>query len=411
MPRPKHDGTPARAPRRRRLTERMVDRARPEAAAYAIWDTRQRGLALRVQPTGQRSWKAVYSIHGRPRWLHIGDARAIGLADARRIAAQVAVAVFEGKDPVADKRAERGNLSFGELAQQYLDEHAKRRNKSWRQADRHVRRHLIPKWGNLDARSITRADVKRVIGGIEAPMLANLVLAAASAIFSWAIKQDVVATNPCKGVDRHATNSRERVLSDRELLLFWRAFDGAGLLRASALRLILLTGQRPGEVCHMRREHLRDGWWEMPGKPDMATGWPGTKNGASHRVWLPEAAWDIIAELMDGEAPTGFVLASQRGGPVGDLAGAMRAMCKAIGAERITPHDLRRTHGTTITGLGFGREAMNRIQNHREGGIADVYDRHRYEAENRRITEAVAAHIVAIAEGRQRPDNVVRLQT
>jgi hypothetical protein len=48
---------------------------------------------------------------------------------------------------------------------------------------------------------------------------------------------------------------------------------------------------------------------------------------------------------------------------------------------------------------------MNRIQNHREGGIADVYDQHRYADENRRIMEAVARHIVALAEGG--PDNVV----
>jgi hypothetical protein len=57
---------------------------------------------------------------------------------------------------------------------------------------------------------------------------------------------------------------------------------------------------------------------------------------------------------------------------------------------RAVPHDLRRTHGTRITGLGFGRPAMNRIQNHREGGISSVYDRFEYAAENQKIMEAVA---------------------
>jgi integrase len=59
-------------------------------------------------------------------------------------------------------------------------------------------------------------------------------------------------------------------------------------------------------------------------------------------------------------------------------------------SEKATPHDLRRTHGTTVTGLGFGRDAMNRIQNHREGGIASVYDRHQYAEENKKVMEAVA---------------------
>jgi hypothetical protein len=53
------------------------------------------------------------------------------------------------------------------------------------------------------------------------------------------------------------------------------------------------------------------------------------------------------------------------------------------------PHDLRRTHGTTITGLGFGREAMNRIQNHKECGIGSFYDRYAYADENKRIMQSV----------------------
>ena len=54
-------------------------------------------------------------------------------------------------------------------------------------------------------------------------------------------------------------------------------------------KVLLLTGQRPGEVAHMRYEHVKDGWWELPGAPDAATKWPGTKNAQTHRVWLPQA--------------------------------------------------------------------------------------------------------------------------
>jgi integrase len=86
----------------------------------------------------------------------------------------------------------------------------------------------------------------------------------------------------------------------------------------------------------------------------------------------------------------------------------MRDLCRKLGIERATPHDLRRTHGSTITALGFGRDAMNRVQNHKEGGIADVYDRHTYETENKRVMEAVAERLIALAEGRP-DDNVVPL--
>ena len=87
-------------------------------------------------------------------------------------------------------------------------------------------------------------------------------------IFSWAVKQEILAANPCKLIERNATRSRERVLSDSEVPRFWSAFDDAGLVASSALEVILITGQRPGEVAHMRHEHIVDGWWQMPGDPD-----------------------------------------------------------------------------------------------------------------------------------------------
>jgi integrase len=410
LPRPNLDGTPARAPRRHKLTDAFVKRLRPEGRAYAVWDTHQKGLCVLMQRTGSASWKVVYT-HGRPRWYHVGSTRAVGLSDARKIAAKVMLEVATGRDPVAERKAERGAGTFAELATRYVEHHAKKRNKSWDQADYLVRRHLLPRWGKLDARSITRADVRQAMERITAPITANQTLAAASAIFSWAVKQEVVAANPCRGVDRNPTKDRERVLSDAEVPLFWGAFNSAGLVRSSALKIILLTGQRPGEVSCMCREHIVDGWWQMPGDPDLKLGWPGTKNKQNHRVWLPERARAIIAELTDGGASTGFIFAGPRGRAVDGLDAAMRGISKRLGVEPVRPHDLRRTHGTMITRLGFGRDAMNRIRNHVEGGIASVYDRHQYADENKRIMEAVAARIMALALGEGGADNVVRFRT
>jgi integrase len=170
-----------------------------------------------------------------------------------------------------------------------------------------------------------------------------------------------------------------------------------------ALQVLLLTGQRPGEVTHMRHDQITDGWWTLPGAPDAEHKWPGTKNGATHRVWLPQSVRDFIAQLNYGD-DSGFVF----GQPLA-LDATMRNICKRLAVARATPHDLRRTHGSTITSLGFGREAMNRIQNHKEGGIGDVYDRHEYGAENKRVLAAVAGHIVALTQGSAGPTNVVRV--
>jgi integrase len=227
-----------------------------------------------------------------------------------------------------------------------------------------------------------------------------------SAVFTWAVDEELVATNPCRGVKGNPTKSRERVLADSELPRFWAAFDATPGLGA-ALKAILLTGQRPGEVMHMRREHIVDGWWTLPGEPVPTLGWPGTKNAQAHRVWLPAP----VQALLGGDEhapPGGFVFANPRGGPVRGLDGAMRAICAKLGVERATPHDLRRTFSTTVTGLGFGRDALNRVTNHREGGIASVYDRHGYADENKRVMEMTAARIMKLVEGRG-GDNVIPL--
>ncbi len=392
--------TSRKAPNRHKLTAATVARLQPARRAYAAWDAHQRGLAVLVQPTGHKAWVVVYRFMRRPRWYTIGNADVISLADARKLAARILLEVVTGKDPAAEKRASRSAGTFAELAARYVGEHAKLKNKSWKQAEALVTRNLLPRWGKLPATTISKADVKAMMARCASLTVANQTLAAASAIFTWAIKEDVgdIKLNPCSHVARNATQSRERVLTDAEIAKVWRAFDDAGLVAGTALKLILLTGQRPGEVCAMRIEHISDGWWTLPGQPLPQLRWPGTKNGKTHRIWLPTVAQDLLEEL----GSVGRVFSCHRG----TLSKAMKAICAELKLPNATPHDLRRTHGTTITALKFGRDAMNRIQNHKEGGIADVYDIYDYADENKQIMEACAARILLLATGKG-GDNII----
>jgi integrase len=90
---------------------------------------------------------------------------------------------------------------------------------------------------------------------VEKPALANTVLANASAIFSWAVREEIIAANPCSKIEMHEIAERTRVLANSEVPLFWSAFGKtedpmAGLM----LKVQLLCGQRGGEIVHMRRE-------------------------------------------------------------------------------------------------------------------------------------------------------------
>jgi integrase len=408
-----------RAKNKRRITEMTLQKAKAtDGRVLRIWDNLCLGLVLFVYPSGAKSFRFFFSFNRRPRWYHLGP---VYLADARRICAKLRAKIAEGIDPVAERHSSRQNMTFTDLAARYL-EVAKRKNKSWKQAAYLVDRHLVPTWGRLDVTSITRADVRAMMTQIKAPNLANKTHVAASAIFSWAVRQEIVTVNPCKGVETNPTKSRERILSDSEVAAFWRACDSLEATHAAALRVLLLTGQRRSEVSAMHSSSIKNGWWEMSGPEVPELGWPGTKNKKNHRVWLSEPVRDIIATIRacsgsehmhengDSGAATpaicsraGFVF----GRAVTSLDKDMREICQRLGIARVTPHDLRRTYGSTVTRLGHGRAAMDRLLNHSDSSAGATYDRYAYEREDRQIMEDVAQHIMAIVEGRE-GDTVVR---
>jgi integrase len=160
------------------------------------------------------------------------------------------------------------------------------------------------------------------------------------------VRQEILSLNPCHGVDRNPTNDRERVLSDGEVTVLWPRLE-------PALRLILLTAQRPGEVAAMQRDHIVNGFWQMPGKP--VGGWPGTKNSKDHRVALSEPALELVE----------VHLATRSSAQMSSL--RLKKLVKELRLEKVTPHDLRRTCLTWITRLEFGRDAMDRIANPPQG--------------------------------------------
>jgi Arm DNA-binding domain len=191
-----------RPPRKLRFTDIAVKNAKPEPAVYTMWDTKQHGLALRVQPTGGRAFYAVYSRQGRPRWQHLGNARDLGLAAARTIAIETMLEVARGRDPVAERHAQRSSGTFADLVQRYLDEHAKKNNRSWKQADALVRRFALPRC----RRPRSPAPTSRPRWRRSRSMVAVQTIRHVSAIFAWGVREDLLSVNPCRAVARNVTS-------------------------------------------------------------------------------------------------------------------------------------------------------------------------------------------------------------
>lgn len=421
--------------RKLELTASFIKAAPAPASRTLYWDTLTSGLALQIQPSGHKCFKLIYRFDGRVRWYSIGSAAQVDLKDARAAARLARARVTLGQDPQAERIARRlaakSGERFREVCARYLEQEGKKQ-RAWKQGEAARRRHVLPKIGDKRVAEITRGDVEAIFDALTTAsktVTANQVLSHMRVVLGWAVKKGLIAFNPAAGIEEHKTVARERVLEDEEIPEFWDALAAERDAEARALKVLLLLGQRPGEIRFMRREDLRIGahdfeqhradgsvvhlsaegaWWKMPGAPDGT--WPGTKNGRAHEVWIPACVLEIIAPFLS-DRETYVFRGARRGRPIHQP--GMVSLCKRLsweGPRHATPHDLRRTHGTMITRLGFGRDVMNRIENHAEGGIADVYDQHKYRAEKRQVSEAVAARILALAERRGAPGNVSELR-
>ena len=401
---------PRSDPLRKRLTDRFIANLPKPETRKIFWDTVQAGLGLKVMPTGTKTFIAVYRHGGRPRWYSLGRYPRIGLKEARQAARVIMARAAIGEDPQTEKMETRQGETLRELQQRYLKEHARRTNKSWRQADALMRGYVLGTLGARKAKDITRRDVRRIFNELTIakvrPVLANQVLAAISAVFTWAVKQDILTDNPARGIDRNKTNGSERALSDAEIARVWPELDELGLFGATALRLILLTAQRPGEVCAMRWQDVdpEARTWTLPGEP--ATGWPGTKNGRRHTVPLTDSAVELLREF-DPQA-NGPVFPGRGDRPMSIPAAG--AIWKALEIPRFRPHDLRATAASGMDRLGVPKEHISRILNHVEGGVTAGYIRHEAEQQKRRALEAWGARVDQIVTGGAAPETVVELE-
>jgi len=222
----------------------------------------------------------------------------------------------------------------------------------------------------------------------------------------------LVLTNPVLGLrKRHNEVPKERVLSDGEIRTLWHATAVMGPAYRDVLRLILLTGQRPGEVAGIRGGdvNFEHALWTLP--PERV------KNKRRHLVPLTGEALTIIRKRGEG-AGSGPLFITPRGHtPTSqDVAKAFERLRQdGVFETPATPHDLRRTAATLMGRLEIDQMTIARVLNHASTTKATVtgstYDRHTYEPQMRRALQALDAEIGRIVSGVQPPHNVLAFST
>ena len=405
---------PARQGRRRILNALSIRSLKaPSVGRVDYFDDGTPGLSLRITANDVRTWTVFYrDKHARQKRLTLGRYPAVTLAGARELAREALLKVAKGGDPVVEKQTARDVLTFGELAKEYIDNHAKPEKRSWAEDDRQLNANLLPRWRMRPAIEVTADDLLAVLNAKlrdGAPVAANRIRALVSRIYTFGAEQRLVpaAVNPVIGVKKPTKETtRDRVLTEDEIRRLWAACTTQSAYVCSWFRLRLVTAQRGGELLQMRWRDIdpKSHFWTIPAE--------FVKNAHGHRVFLSETARDLLKEVPRAEAAVWVFPKTLMGDykHVGRrLAQSTRANIvtarKQTGAAReradIRGHDLRRTAASFMASGGVPRFVISRILNHsEEKDITSVYDRYSYDAEKRRAMEFWDRQLTAVLASR-----------
>lgn len=405
-----------------RFTEKSLQALKPKTAAFTVTETGvssdMRGLQVRVEPTGTKTFRFRCKVDGRERPIRLGGYPTMTLAQAHQKVQAYRAQLQQGIDPVAEReavrRANRSAPTVQVIYEDFRDHYLRRKRKRPAEAEAILENHVLPVWKDRKAKSVTRREIIELIRHLaetRGPRIAEVTKGLTGQMFGYAVDSGLLASSPAGRIPVIGSRGerRGRILTETEIRQFWQAtaeINAMPQIRA-ALRLLLVTGQRRQEVALARLDHIDEDarTWTIPAE--------NSKNGKAHMVPLSPLALEIIGELeaagerkaQDGTTARSAFLVPSRlldDQPIEPLAltRAVRNNRDVFGFE-FTPHDLRRTAASGMAALGTSRLVVGKVLNHTDDSVTAIYDRHDYAEEKRAALEAWADHLQAIVAGRK----------
>ena len=410
-----------------KFTDAYIRNLQPTGKVADYREAGSCGFGVRVMPSGTKKFFYVYNMDGKRRFLNLGTYKdvdhkgGITLAEANKKLTKAKSKVQDGIDPLLEKdaeKAERKRTPFvSDFVDEFIEKYAKEHNRGWKEIERSLKSEIVPRWGKRKMTDIKRRDLVLVVDEIKergAPVMANRVMAYTRKMFSWAIERAVLEAHPFLMMKRpNKETSRERTLSEAEIKTFWQNLDACKMSDAikRALKLILVTGQRPGEVIGMHRNEINGDWWEIPAER--------SKNKQAHRVFLTRTAKQLVGDA------NGFIFESPvhpanplKSPPDPGKSYEVRTMTSDIKANlphtseskvedrlkipHFTPHDLRRTAATRWAEMEIAGDMIDRLQNHitkQKQGVGHIYDRYSYNKEKQMALEQWERKLLSIING------------
>jgi len=385
-----------------RLSDKVAQDAEAPSAGHKIFydggPKAVKGFGLRITRAGARSWVLNYRSGGVERRLTIGSWPDWKAGPAREEAARLKRLVDQGADPMRDRHAERVAPTVADLGVRYLAEYAPKK-RTGAQDEVTLRQIIVPALGNRKVADLQFEDCDRLHRSVTADrgaVRANRALALLSTLMTLAMKWRMRPDSPTKGVEKNREERRARYLTGDELGRLMAVLAKRPERSADAVRLLLLTGARRGEVLKATWDQfdLSGGVWTKPSAH--------TKQKKDQRVPLSGPARQLLAAMWEQEkAPAADRephrhLFPSRGGDQaaqGDLKRFWQSVRREAGIEDVHIHDLRHTYASALAGQGMSLPIIGALLGHTQAATTQRYA-HLADAALRQATERAGQAII-----------------
>lgn len=349
-----------------KITKRLIDAIEPIHKDQFVWDDLLPGYGLKVTPSGRKVFIVQYRIGRRSRRLTLGTLGAL-TADQARIHAQAALRqVARGDDPMAERDMKRTEKAFGELLDQFLQEHAdaKLKNRSSSEYRRLVKTLVPSKLLVLPITEVCRSHIAQLHNGLQrTPYQANRLLAVLRKFFNWCEKCGFRAdrSNPALHVESFNERKRERFLSPAEIShlgvvlseIEQEAVQSPFVV--GAIRLLILTGARLNEILKLQ--------WDWVDFDSSCIRLPDSKTGPK-TIYLSPPAKQVLANLPRYEDNAHVICGLKRGACLVNLQKPWRAIRSRAGLDNVRIHDLRHSFASIAVASGMSLPMIGKLLGH-----------------------------------------------
>jgi len=376
----------------------------PEEKRIEVYDTVVNGLALRVTPTGHKSFVYRYRFNDKVKRFTIGTYPNMSLSIARDEARGISNDLHKGIDPLHEKkeRMKPGKM-FSELLEAFKKYHLPTlREKTATEYERIIDNEIKPAFAKMEIEHIDRQAVTKLLDKIAlkrgSKTMANRVRSLLSRVFTVGIEKGITEANPVSKTTKYkeGERKRKRFYEPEEIRRLWGAFEQVQEPAQSVLKMLLLTGQRSKETRHMKWENIQNGVWTIP--KELA------KGKREHQVPLSNLALDVLKHLEPITGTKEYVFASpvKNTEPLEGVKRPVEDVRELSEVKDFRPHDLRRTVATYLAGLKVDRTTLGKLLNHKgiagDDQVTAIYDRYDYLEEKRTALNRWASKLQMILD-------------